>query len=118
MSTFYKDGTLYVSAESAQEAMRDAAREDYESFRAELVRQRTDLEKRIDALRRESNAFNEKWCAAEERCGRLDRAEEAMREYEATIGNQRREIVVLQAAIDELKRQRDAKRRRVTKVGT
>lgn len=100
------DGELWVHALTANESVQMAARECDLKWKQTIAdqaehhaREIDNLNKRIVEEQERRHTVQLQWQAAEERCGKLDRAEEAMREYEQTIGDQQREIERLKVLI-------------------
>lgn len=109
-------GTLYVAVQDAQRVV-DRQHEDLsEKFRDRAQELEAKYGARLDALRKEANAFNAKWCEAEEKLARAGRAEEAMRSYELTISDQAREIEHLKTLIPPKKGPPKAKQKRVAPI--
>lgn len=93
------EGQAWFDAYAIQNAASSAKAEADGYWYKLIEEQRIGLDKKIKELVVELNDMHTQWCAAEQRAAKLDRAEEAMREYEQTIGEQAKEIERLRAHV-------------------
>ena len=93
------DGQAWFDAYTVTNAASSAKAEADEYWRNAIAELQTAKDRRIKELVVESNNMHAQWYAAEQRATKLDRAEEAMREYEQTIGEQAKEIESLKREV-------------------
>lgn len=93
------DGVIWVEMSQMQSIVGAAVRENEALWRKRLIGDQERADKRILELTTQNNLLHSKWVTAEQRNMRLDRAEEAMREYEATIAEKMKEISDLTSAL-------------------